>query len=50
MALTTDTGAAVVRSLIPARLTGCLSPGITGKISRIDGTPNGQAMSRETAA
>ena len=25
------------------------SPGITGKILRIDGTPNGQATSRETA-
>jgi hypothetical protein len=82
----TDTSAAVVRSLIPARLDrlpwtrfhtrlimalgtawildglkitladvvdGVLllesSPGITGKILRIDGTPNGQATSRETA-
>jgi hypothetical protein len=25
------------------------SPGITGKILRIDGIPNGQATSRETA-
>ena len=25
------------------------SPGITGKILRIDGTPNGQATNRETA-
>jgi hypothetical protein len=86
MALTTDTGAAVVHSLIPGtagpvavtrfhtRLVMALgtawildglkitladvvdgvlllesSPGITGKILRIDGTPNGQATSRETA-